>query len=272
MSSPGILLTGASGYVGGCLYAHIHPQVTVLQGRLEQIAPQSLDSQWVIHCAGALRAKHDALIESNVQGTEALLRGLKAPSKIVFISSRSVFSPQDAPIAETETPSPFDLYGESKYQAEQLIQKSPHQWLILRCGGIFGVGHHRLGHGFPDQAALRMSQGQTVTLFEPTPEHDFLYVQDLARVIQSLLGLNVWNQVFHLTGPRRPLAPLIEMIHQGLSSHFQVPALVHRQTPAPIHPVLSTEKLSRYLPQIQWTPDEVVVQEVVEYLKFLRGG
>lgn len=87
------------------------------------------------------------LWSTNVEGTrivagEAAAHGV---SNIVFISSNCLWGQgMHHPVAEEETPSPVDLYGRSKWEAEKILFQTPSLHpVIIRCPTIIDEG--RLG-------------------------------------------------------------------------------------------------------------------------------
>ncbi len=60
---------------------------------------------------------------------------------LVHVSTDFVFDGSHGPLAEEEQTNPVNYYGESKLAAEQLVQKSKLQWVILRTVLVYGITH-----------------------------------------------------------------------------------------------------------------------------------
>ncbi|MDO8460993.1 MAG: SDR family oxidoreductase [bacterium] len=72
----------------------------------------------------------------NVLGTENVIEGCRqGKKKIIHISTDFVFDgekkPQEA-YEETDTPNPINWYGQTKYEAEKLVQSSDLDWAVVR--------------------------------------------------------------------------------------------------------------------------------------------
>lgn len=265
-----ILLTGAHGYLGACIHQQVRQRgrlVEALTIRLEHIAPRSLDYDYVIHCAGALRHRSD-IFAGNVEGTQHLLRGLAQPTPIVYLSSRGVYSlGLTTPLTEESPTEPLDDYGLSKRRAEDLIMESGHPYLILRATTLFGLGVNNLGRSFPAQALHAWQQGQTVTCYTPEREHDYLYVHDLASwILQMAKPGGHWNQIVNVAGQARSLTQLLVK----LSAHFQqvwhLPApILTVPGPPPRMPLMAIDKFIRFFGPPAYTEDDEVSLSMVKY-------
>src|ERR1700692_3261276 len=83
----------------------------------------------------------------NVDATAALVRaaaGQPTPPRFIQASSNAVYGPRnphrfnDLERADTP-PKPYDLYGATKLEAEEQVQSSSLEWVVLRLGGVFSA-------------------------------------------------------------------------------------------------------------------------------------
>jgi len=172
-----MLVTGASGFVGGCLCAEIvrhgheaRASVRTLgsePGEAEAIVVRQIDGQtdWaealrdvdvVIHLAARVHVMKDTSADPlaefrkvNVQGTENLARqaaraGVK---RLVYVSSVKVNGEETAGqqrYTEQDAPSPQDPYGISKWEAEQALQRVAQETgmevVVVRPPLVYGPG------------------------------------------------------------------------------------------------------------------------------------
>lgn len=58
---------------------------------------------------------------------------------LIHISTDFVFDGKAGPYAENALPNPVSYYGESKYEAEQIVRRSSCDWTILRTILVYGV-------------------------------------------------------------------------------------------------------------------------------------
>jgi nucleoside-diphosphate-sugar epimerase len=173
MDTKRVLVTGASGFVGGNLVpalvnrgAHVfaisrnrssddtlirlgaepvradlaHDDYPVLAKTLPQV-------EWVFHLAGQLSGNPAELNRVNVEGSRKIATVCASwPQSPIFVSLSSVAaggpSSQQAPRDETDIPNPISNYGKSKLAGERAIAKffSAMPISIVRPGIIFGPG------------------------------------------------------------------------------------------------------------------------------------
>lgn len=151
-----ILVTGASGFVGGTLLTRLHNEAGVhLRGavrRAETLLPEGVElalvgdlgagTEWghalenvqgVVHTAARVHVMRDATADAlmeyrrvNVAGTLKLARQAaeNGVRRFVFISSIKVNgeeTPPDRPYTADDVPAPLDPYGVSKHEAERVL-------------------------------------------------------------------------------------------------------------------------------------------------------
>lgn len=205
-----VLLTGGSGLVG----SHI---LRILANRFTWLNPSSnelnitesakttdyinhTDFDLCLHLAAftnvdlAETAKEQCY-QVNVIGTKNLFQAVKQKHKpFIFISTDFVFSGQEKSYDEHSTPKPINYYGQSKYEAEQLVKN---QAMIIRLSYPYGS----LTNTKPDfvKAILkRLSAGQPVqgikdTVFTPT------FLDDIAWGLAGFIE-HFEPKIFHLVG------------------------------------------------------------------------
>lgn len=164
-----ILITGASGFLGRTFLECLPDGVEVetigrtdiagvsrhYQCDLGDVVPKLLGRKYkkVVHFAGKAhmvpktQAETDAFYKTNLQGTINLLQALEKSGQIpeTFVTSSTIAVyglEKGSNISEATTPNPQTPYGESKLQAEKVIQewcdKHRVQYLILRLPLIAG--------------------------------------------------------------------------------------------------------------------------------------
>lgn len=75
----------------------------------------------------------------NVVGTKHIAAAAEqAHAHLIFLSSSMVFSGTSAPYDEAALPEPVNMYGRTKYEAEQLITKKLKKFTIVRSASLFG--------------------------------------------------------------------------------------------------------------------------------------
>jgi GDP-4-dehydro-6-deoxy-D-mannose reductase len=153
----------------------------------------------VIHLAAALRDDPaDALIESNVGGTAALIHALAANGRkprLILGSSGSVYGvPEALPLNEDQRCAPQEPYAMSKLAAELVARVlTAHAGIpaiVARIFNIAGPGQderHVCGRFAAQAAVIRRGDAPaTIESGDLRPTRDFIDVRDVARAILRL--------------------------------------------------------------------------------------
>jgi nucleoside-diphosphate-sugar epimerase len=203
---PSVLITGASGFVGGALAVHLTRlgyEVTGLSRRasstiqhdLSRPIPDSIGGyDAIVHCAALSSpwASPAAFHSNNVTATRNLLDYATRSGcrRFVFISSSSVYYQHGDQFNLSEsTPlpdKPINQYAATKREAELLVQQSKLSTIILRPRAVFGPGDTVL---FP--RLLRAASKGAMALFTRpdglTPRGDLIYIDNLSHFIERTI-------------------------------------------------------------------------------------
>lgn len=107
-------------------------------------AADRAEGGWIVHCAARVDVEGcarepEAARAVIVDGTRNAVRAAKAVgARIFYPQSFLVYDGATNPIGDDETPRPLSLYGELKYEAEQIIRAECDDALIVRMAGFFG--------------------------------------------------------------------------------------------------------------------------------------
>ncbi|MGE0558341.1 MAG: UDP-glucose 4-epimerase family protein [Burkholderiales bacterium] len=152
-----ILVTGASGFVGRRLCAHLVHQGWRVRAAVRGAPPIPLaegidmhavpdigpETDWsgalagidaVVHLAARVHVMHETAMEGlrehrrvNTEGTDTLARAAARAGvqRFVYLSTIKVNGERtlDQPFTEADTPAPVDAYGQSKLEAEQRLAR-----------------------------------------------------------------------------------------------------------------------------------------------------
>jgi nucleoside-diphosphate-sugar epimerase len=218
-----VLVTGATGFVGRhiceCLHAAGFQVNAAVRKRSDMSAPPTIrelievgdigpTTSWnsalrgieaVVHLAAMAHLPLDGRPEAleacrrvNTLGTERLVRSVADADvrRFIYISSIKVNGDRtavDAPFSEIDFPHPLDAYGQSKWEAEQIIQdvagRSTLETVILRPPLMYGPG---VRANF--LALLRwIDRGMPLPFGLIKNRRSMLYVGNLADVIMRCL-------------------------------------------------------------------------------------
>lgn len=233
-----IFLTGDHGYLGSTVLDVLRsagrtPLTTTT--RLQQLRRGDIRAGVIIHCAGALRHRAERHQEDNVGATAALLGALPECSRIIFISSRSVY-PRIAEASPTETtpPAPFDSYGWSKLEAENLVRTLGTRALVLRSTTLFG--HPSRDACFLDHAVTAALSGTPVRVARPDRSIDHVSVGRLATVVTHLATRkhDHWGGVYNVASTPRTVDRCVEALSAALrAAGFPPPPVQYYDDPNP---------------------------------------
>lgn len=155
-----ILLTGASGLLGGALfdalqkgifgqshtiYAPDRIQLDLSEDRSICQYVKSIDPDVIIHCGGYTnvdKAENDVTecYKINTLSVSSLLKYIRSSVKFVFISSTGIYGAAnlDKPYTELDIPNPTTIYHKSKLSAEVNLRYFHSNHLIFRTGWLYG--------------------------------------------------------------------------------------------------------------------------------------
>jgi len=202
-----VLLTGASGFIGGQLReALLEAGVDVVAIRREGSPPakrgrsvtgdySSLQSMkaileaerpdYVVHLAGATNGvTYEDFTRANVMPTQNLLDALAAVhpevKRFVHVSSLAAYGPStiETPLRETDPRRPIEHYGKSKLEAEKVVEAASVPWTIVRPSGVYGPGDYEFFQLFQlARFGINLFYGNRYRWFS------LVYVDDCIRAI-----------------------------------------------------------------------------------------
>ncbi len=152
----------------------------------------------IIHCAAIVNLK---LCEEEKGLTDRLHLDVTAQlaangSKIVFISTDSVFDGKRGNYVESDPISPLNYYGESKWKGEELVRKNPDH-LILRTN-IFGF-NCPLKSSLAEWALRSFQDEANISGFTDV-YFNSIYTKHLAVIIGELLTRDITGTLHAASG------------------------------------------------------------------------
>ena len=226
-----ILITGASGFIGGYLveealkrnyvvYAGVRktsnteyltdPRIKFIEldfsdsNSLDQKLSASPYFNFVIHNAGLTKAFHkkDYSI-SNYQYSrnliEALIRQNKVPEKFIYMSSLAAYGPGDpiqlGPVRSIDTPRPVTSYGKSKLESEKYLSGLHNfPYIIIRPTAVYGPREK-------DLFTVFKLINNNIELFVGSKKQQltFVYVQDLVKAVFQAMESGIVNKGYFVS-------------------------------------------------------------------------
>ena len=209
-----IVLLGSTGMLGSKMVEVLkmegHDLLTPSRAELDLSRPEQIQSffktssfETLINCAGfakvdACEEETAAMTAFQLNGTAVgqLAHGCKAVKRtLVHFSSDYVFDGQKSgPYLETDAPGPVNVYGETKWVGEKLIQEEGPSFYLIRTSWLFGPN----GDNFVKTIAglLRTKPRIEVVTDQvggPT------YTGDLARFVVELLTKKADPGFYHFS-------------------------------------------------------------------------
>ncbi len=228
-----ILITGASGFIGGYLVEralkHGHqvtaalrpssdrtrlsdPRLTLLDLPLENLDTLTERLQkagrfdWVIHNAGVTKAlTHEGYREGNTENTRRLTTALQSPGllpdQFLFVSSLAALGAAplgNKMIQRDQIPSPLTTYGESKRQTELYLESLGPEfpWVVVQPTAVYGPWERDI------LTVIRMAKmGLELNIGRNSQRLSFIHAADVAGAILHILesGKPVKHQKFILS-------------------------------------------------------------------------
>lgn len=138
--------------------------------------------------------------EVNVLAVERLLSLCKDfGTRMIYISTDFVFDGENGPYVETDATDPVNVYGASKRKAEQLIEQSGVDYVILRTVLLYGVTPAMSRSNLVLWVHKSLKAGKAIRVVSDQYRCPTL-VEDLASATVSALMRKV-SGIYHICGP-----------------------------------------------------------------------
>lgn len=210
--------------------------------------------------------KNGLAYQVNFLGTKNILEACQIFNKhLIHISTAYVFDgKKDSMYTESDKPNPIEWYGQTKYEAEQLISQSEISWSILRIDQPF-----RSDNFSKTDVAHRIINGLATNSLHPVFINHFFgptFIDDFAKILDYFVSSKNTG-LFHATSGERwsdyEFAQTIKEIHQ-LSGDVKPGNLTEYlksvNRPYQKNTALSNKKLTKILPFKLKTVQEAIAQ------------
>lgn len=115
-------------------------------------------------------------------------------SKILFVSSTSVYSEDSGNVTEETIPRPFTEAGKQLLEVETLLKNNSNfETTILRFGGLIG----------PDRNPARFLAGKE-NLENPDAPINLIHLEDCIEIILQIIEKKAWNEILNAAAPFHP--------------------------------------------------------------------
>lgn len=200
-------ITGHNGFIGSHLLKKIDAEefkLRLFNGDLadtKALDAFTKDCEKVIHLAGIFSDDFDKLLNVNVLGTKNVVDSCKINGvrKIIFSSTGAVYGEplHDGISKEEDSFFPNTLYGLSKLYAEEYINFSGLDFVILRFPNVYGPGNEK---GVIYNFLKSIKENKKVTIFgSGNQKRDFLFVEDAVQSIILSLKYSKEKEIFNIS-------------------------------------------------------------------------
>ncbi len=136
----------------------------------------------VYHLAGisgvpACAADPHAAESINVGATRLLVRGMARQQLLVYASTTSFYGASGVAFDETMPVDPISLYGQTKYEAEKIVQDRENS-VSLRFATVFGVSPKMRNDLLVNEFVSKALKEHAIILFGGISKRTFVHIQD----------------------------------------------------------------------------------------------
>ncbi|RZA01934.1 MAG: NAD(P)-dependent oxidoreductase [Sphingobacteriaceae bacterium] len=195
-----VLITGIYGFLGSCLAEKLAGKHHVIG--LYHVNTKSIDSSITVYdsleeinttpdvivlchaavSSGSHQENSDVLHNANVHFTQKIIN--KFPTtKLIYISSVSVYSNDGSIVTERSTDNPQKPYAQSKLAAEKLVMKHPGNY-VIRLSSLYGKGmkENTLIPNYANQAL----QSKNISVWGNGGRYqNYIYIEDAISFIEK---------------------------------------------------------------------------------------
>lgn len=163
---------------------------------------EAIQPDIIIHCAAIVDVnvceQEKALANAvHVKVTQKLAAYRPELTRMIYISTDSVFDGTRGNYTEDDIPNPVNYYAQSKLEGERQALKHNPQTLVLRTN-IYGFTHPN-GNSLAQWALGNLEQGKKIQGFTDVI-FNAIYTKQFARIIQKLLVKNNYHGILNVAG------------------------------------------------------------------------
>ncbi len=149
----------------------------------------------------ACEDNREACYDLNVNAVKYLIDACKEVSAhFIHVSTDFIFKGDKGPYKESDIPSPVNYYGETKLEAERLVQNSGlKNWVVARTIILYGVGEGLTRGNIVLWAKEQLENEKPIQMVDDQFRSPTL-AEDLAKGCLQIAEQKV-NGVYHLSGP-----------------------------------------------------------------------
>ena len=155
-------------------------------------------------------------------------------TKVLFVSSTSVYADDNSIVTEKTIPKPETEGGKQLLEVEELLQNNKNfETTILRFGGLIGEDRH----------PIKFIAGRE-NLENPDAAINLIHQKDCIEIILKIIETNSWNEIFNAATPFHPTRE-VYYTQKAIELNLVLPKF-NKEKPS-VGKVISSEKLMETL-------------------------
>lgn len=156
----------------------------------------------------------------NVEAVMHLINASRrVDAHLIHLSTDFIFDGLNGPYREEDEANPLSYYGQSKYDAERLLQESDIKWSIVRTIIVYGVGEEMSRSNIVLWAKEALEKGEPLNIVNDQFRSPTL-AEDLAEGC-LLIADKEKRGVFHLSG--KDIMSIVEIVKR-VAAYFNLPS------------------------------------------------
>lgn len=224
-----------------------------------------------IHYIPECNAHPERTLRINVEGTLAVLNAAKANGckHLLFASTGAVYHDAQEPLTEEAPIAPVDIYGWSKWFAEELCRSQQGVMPITICRLFNNIGLRETNpHIVPEIISQLRKDNRVLQLGNTKPIRDYISTRDTASALIQLSqqvpdGYEIFNVA---TGHGASVEELIQNLSTILGENIRVETDPARFRQADKQVQLAD--ISKLKKALKWEPQYALPQVLEELLRF----
>ena len=173
----------------------------------------------------AARPNLRSLLENTKDGFRTATLGLQNALKyyqdthFIYISSSMIYGDWTKnSMAETDNPSPNNMYGTLKLLGEQIVKQYHNNYTIIRPSAVYGYGDNK--KRVTQLFINKIQNNKSIILQGADNLFDFTHVDDVAQGINLIVEKGAENQTYNITrGKAHSLQEFTDMLYKKLNKN-----------------------------------------------------
>ncbi len=138
-------------------------------------------------------------------------------SKIIYLSSISVYGAREELVNEDTTPDPKTYYGISKLNGEKMIERlgSKIKTYILRCGNVYGYSKSMRFDAVINKFMFEAHFNNKLSIQgNGKQQRAFIHIEKVATTLSSLIDMDIASGTYNLVDKNLPVLELAHIIKE----------------------------------------------------------